>query len=233
MDIGSCMSSFDGTLMTGQKRPYRMKARAELQQRTRQRITESAVELHGTLGPSRTSLSAVAEHAGVRRSTLYRHFPDEAALFVACSGHWMSQHPLPDLDAWTAVSDPPERLRGALTEIYAYYEGAEPMLSNILRDLDVVEAVQRQFAPFLDYMEAAHATLMVGRRERGRAAQRVRAAVGHALAFTTWRSLVREQGCTAEAAVEMMCRLASPETVPSQRRVRPKRRTDSPPAGAP
>jgi AcrR family transcriptional regulator len=56
--------------MTDEKRPYRKRRRAELEQRTRQRITESAVELHGTLGPSRTSLSAIAEHAGVRRSTL-------------------------------------------------------------------------------------------------------------------------------------------------------------------
>src|ERR1035437_2577863 len=96
--------------MTDEIRPYRMKARAELQERTRQRITESAMELHGTLGPSRTSLSAVAKHAGVRRSTLYRHFPDEAALFVACSGYWMSQHRLPDLGRWAAIEDPDERL---------------------------------------------------------------------------------------------------------------------------
>ena len=198
--------------MTDEKRPYRMKARAELQERTRQRITESAMELHGTLGPSRTSLSAVAKHAGVRRSTLYRHFPDEAALFVACSGYWMSQHPLPDLEAWSVVSDPGERLRTALTEIYAYYAETEPMLANLLRDLGIVEAVQQQFAQFLNYMEAARLTLIVGRRERGRRAQRVRAAVGHGLAFTTWRSLVREQGCTANEAVDMMCQLADPRT---------------------
>jgi AcrR family transcriptional regulator len=198
--------------MTDEKRPYRMKARAELQERTRQRITESAVELHGTLGPARTSLSAVAKHAGVRRSTLYRHFPDEAALFVACSGHWMSQHPMPDLEAWSVVSDPGERLRIALTEIYAYYAETEPMLANLLRDRGVVEAVQQQFAHFLNYMEAARATLLVGRRERGRAARSVRSAVGHALAFTTWGSLVREQGCTGDEAVDMMCRLANPCT---------------------
>ncbi len=193
--------------MPDEKRPYQMKARAELQQRTRQRITESAVELHGTLGPSRTSLSAVAKHAGVRRSTLYRHFPDEAALFVACSSHWRSQHPLPDLDAWAAVSDPGERLRTALTEIYAYYAEAELMLTNLLRDLDVVEAVARQFAGFLSYMEAGRQTLMIGRRKRGRGARQVRAALGHGLAFTTWRSLVREQGCAAHDAVDMMCSL--------------------------
>jgi len=198
--------------MTNEKRPYRMKSRAEAQDRTRQRITESAMELHGTLGPSRTSLSAVAKHAGVRRSTLYRYFPDEAALFVACSGFWILQNPLPDLEAWSVVSDPEERLRTALTEIYAYYVDTEQMLANLLRDVGVVEAVQQQFAQFRDYMEAARLTLLVGRRERGRRAQAVRAAVGHGLAFTTWRSLVREQGCTANEAVDMMCQLAGPRT---------------------
>lgn len=205
--------------MTDETRPYRMKVRAELQERTRQRITESAMELHGTLGPSRTSLSAVAKRAGVRRSTLYRHFPDEAALFAACSSYWMSQHPLPDLDGWAAVSNPDERLRAALTEIFTYYAETEAMLTNLLRDLEVLEAVQRQFEGFLNYMEAARLTLMAGRRERGRSAQRVRAAVGHGLAFTTWRSLVREQGCTADEAVEMMCQLARPGPRTPPRRV--------------
>lgn len=195
--------------MADEKRPYRMMARAEQQERTRLRITESAVELHGTVGPARTSMSAVAEHAGVRRSTLYRHFPDETALFVACSGHWAAQHPLPDLDGWAAVTDPDERLRRALTELYAFYEQGEPMLSNLVRDLDLVDAVRPQFAVFLDYMDAAHATLIAGRRGRGRTGRRVRIAVGHALAFSTWRSLVREQGCSREEAIDLMCHLAA------------------------
>ena len=185
-----------------------MTKRAELQQATRQRITASAVKLHGTLGPAHTSMSAIAEHAGVRRSTLYRHFPNEGALFEACSGQWAREHPLPDLGKWAAVLDPRARLHLALAELYAYYEGAEPMLSNILRDADAMESVRQQFAPFVDYMEAARATLLAGRRERSRHAKKASAAVGHALAFTTWRSLVREQGCTATEAVEMMCSLA-------------------------
>src|ERR1035437_5894444 len=106
--------------MTDQSRPYRMNRRAESQQQTRRRITESAVELHGTLGPSRTSMSAVAEHAGVRRSTLYRHFPDEAALFDACTAHWAAANPPPDLAAWSGVEDPDERLAAALGELYAF-----------------------------------------------------------------------------------------------------------------
>src|SRR6266508_2785041 len=119
--------------MTDQRRPYRKKRRAVLEEGTRRRITESAVELHGTLGPSRTSMSAVAEHAGVRRSTLYRHFPDETTLFAACSAHWAAANPVPDLGDWAAIEDPDERLRGALEELYGYYRRTEQMYSNLLR----------------------------------------------------------------------------------------------------
>src|SRR3982751_245793 len=91
------------TDMSDQKRPYRMKRRAQLEEQTRLRITESAMQLHGSVGPARTSMSAVAEHAGVTRSTLYRHFPDEEALFDACSSHWASLNPPPDLGRWAAV----------------------------------------------------------------------------------------------------------------------------------
>src|SRR6267143_2094614 len=99
--------------MSDKTRAYRMQRRAESQQQTRLRITESAVALHGTVGPSRTSISAVAAHAGVRRSTVYRHFPDEAALFDACTAHWADANPPPDLAAWTAIASPDERLRVA------------------------------------------------------------------------------------------------------------------------
>src|SRR4051794_1391044 len=86
------------TTMTDEKRAYTKRRRAELEEQTRRRITESAVALHGTIGPSRTSMSAVAERAGVRRSTLYRHYPDEAALFEACSAHWVAANPWPGLE---------------------------------------------------------------------------------------------------------------------------------------
>src|SRR5215204_7226642 len=109
------------------KRPYRKKRRAELEAETRRRITESAVELHGTVGPARTSMSAVAERAGVRRSTLYRHFPDEHALFAACSSHWSAANPPPDIGAWADVADPDERLAAALAELYAYSARTETM----------------------------------------------------------------------------------------------------------
>src|SRR5256885_3615930 len=160
------------TPMAEQKRPYRKKRRAQLEEATRRRITESAMELHGRLGPSRTSISAVAERAGVRRSTVYRHFPDEPALFAACSAHWGEANPTPDLDRWAAIEDPDARLRRSLEELYAYYRRTEGMLDNLVRDESTVPTVKRQFRGFHDYLTAARDTLMAGRRARGRARRR-------------------------------------------------------------
>jgi AcrR family transcriptional regulator len=194
--------------MTDEKRQYRKKARAEQEEQTRLRITESAVALHGSLGPARTSLSAIAEHAGVRRSTLYRHFPDEEAVFAACSAHWGALNPPPDPSPWPAIDDPDERLRVALEGLYAYYGRTAGMLANLLRDEDV-PFVKERFAAFHGFLAAVTDMLMAGRGLRGRARARVRAAIGHALAFATWSSLVREQGLDDHQAAELMCRLVA------------------------
>ena len=195
--------------MTNEKRPYRKKRRAELEQATRRRITESTVELHGTLGPARTSISAVADRAGVRRSTVYRHFPDEAALFAACSSHWLAANPPPELERWAAIGDPDERLRTALAELYAYYGRTEQMTENLLRDESAMPIVRQLLQARREYFLAARETLMAGRSARGRTRRSLQAAVAHALDFTTWRSLVRSQGLEDSDAVELMLRLVA------------------------
>ena len=195
--------------MTDQKRPYRKRRRAELEQETRRRITESAVALHSKLGPAQTSMSAIAEHAGVRRSTLYRHFADEDAVFMACSAHWMADNPVPDLAGWAAIKDPDERLQFSLNELYAFYERTETMMSNVLRDEGLVPIVGKLLGEFRGFLDTARELLMDGRRRRGAARTRLQAAVGHALAFHTWRSLVREQGLSTAQAAEMMCQFVA------------------------
>ena len=97
------------------------------------------MRLHSTVGPARTSLSAVAEEAGVSRPTLYSHFPDEAALFQACTMHWMSQDPPPNPTAWLEITDPGQRVKTALHQIYAHYERNEQMIGNVFRDMHVVD----------------------------------------------------------------------------------------------
>ena len=171
------------------KRKYELKKRAEQMGETRLRITEAAIELHGAVGPSRTTLSAVAERAGVERRTLYRHFPTEAELFAACSAHYFTANPWPDLGNWRAIHDPQQRLEQALDELYAYYERTEPMLANVLRDAEVVDFARDAVAPLQTYLDEAAEILIIGRHARGRRRQLVRGALRHALAFPTWRSL--------------------------------------------
>jgi AcrR family transcriptional regulator len=197
------------TVVADEKRQYRMMRRAEAEQRTRLRITESAVELHGTLGPARTSVSAVARHAGVRRSTVYRHFPDEQSLFSACTTYWMAANPFPDINRWKAIDDSALRLRSALNELYTHYRRTEPMMSNILRDEATMPIVKRLLGSYRDYLSAARDTLMIGSGVRGPARTQALAAIGHALTFSTWRSLAREQGLTDSQAAGLMCRLVT------------------------
>ena len=203
-----------------------MTRRAELEEQTRARITESAVALHEELGPARTSISAIAERAGVRRSTVYRHFPDEEALFAACSSHWRAGNPPPDLGAWSAIEDPAERTRTALRELYAFYGRTEGMYASLLRDEPHVPIVHRLLGDFRGFLGAVQDVLMAGRGLRGAAARRTRAAVGHALAFPTWRSLVREQGLTDGEAADLLGGLV--EGAAQATRARSSRRSSTP-----
>ncbi|MDX6589216.1 MAG: hypothetical protein QOI84_490 [Solirubrobacterales bacterium] len=186
-----------------------MKRRAEQEAETRLRITESAVDLHGMLGPARTPVSAIAERAGVRRSTVYRHFPDEEALFGACSAHWLASNPPPDVSAWGEVADPDERLELALSELYAYYRRTEGMLDKLLRDAPAMPVVDRLMDGFRQLLSAATETLMRGRGLRGNAHRRTRAAIGHALAFSTWQQLTRVEDLDDRQAAELMSLLVA------------------------
>ena len=185
-------------------RPYRKRLRAEQEEDTRRRITEAAVELHGSVGPARTTVSGIAEKAGVQRATVYRHFPTEEAIFEACSAHYWAQHPAPDVAGWAAVSDPGARLRQGLAEIYRFYGETEAMLEKTSRDAPLVESMSAPVSAFAAYLESAAQALLRGRPERGGARRRVRAAAGHALAFPTWQSLIRRQGLDEGEAVAVM-----------------------------
>jgi AcrR family transcriptional regulator len=204
--------------MSDQKRQYRMKRRAELEEQTRRRIIESTIALHEQLGPARTSISAIAEHAGVRRSTVYRHFPDEVALFAACSSHWRAANPPPDPSAWAAIADPPERTETALCELYAFYRRTEGMYASLLRDEPLVPVVQRLLRNFYDYLRKIENILCASRGVRGRRASHTRAAIGHALAFSTWRSLTHDQALPDAEAVALMCTLIEGAAGPSPAR---------------
>ena len=179
-------------------RTYTMKRRAERQAETRRRIVEAAVDLHGSVGPALTSLSMVAERAGVQRHTLYAHFPDERSLSLACSGLVHERDPLPDAEAWRGIEDPHERLQVGLRAIYDWYERNADLAACVLRDADyhaiTKEMIELRMEP---HMAACREVLGAALSGRQRAMLRLM------LSFFTWRTLVRECRLSQSAAVGM------------------------------
>jgi AcrR family transcriptional regulator len=186
-------------------RSYELKQRAERQAETRQRIVEAAVDLHQSLGPAATTVSDVAERAGVGRVTVYRHFADETELLRACSGHYFERHPAPDPERWRAIEDPAERLRTGLRETYAYHRSTEEMMIGALADLRDHEVME----PYYAHWQRATEVLLEPWRARGRRRTLLRAGIALALTFDTWRQLVRELGLAEEQAIELALRLAA------------------------
>ena len=184
-------------------RPYRLRKRADSMEATRRRITEAAVDLHGSVGPARTTISAIAERAGVQRQTVYRHFPTEDDLFAACSQLHYEADRWPDPDHWRAIADPAERLATALDELYAYYERNEAMWTNVVRDETLVESVATTIKGFWAWLDDAADALAAGWGARGGRARVLRAAARHAVDFQTWRSLAGDGGISRDAAVDL------------------------------
>lgn len=196
-------------------RPYHMRKRAEQVEATRQRIVEAAMRLHTTVGPARTTVSALAEEAGVTRLTVYRHFPDQEALFAACGQLWASRHPAPDPAAWHAIPDVEARARQALRELYRWYGDHGEELLPLHRDVAVIPSTAQQ-AMREEHQRFAEA-LVTGTGIRGRARRRLRAAASHAVSVWTWHSLAVEQGLGDAEAAE----LAGELVVAAARRTRP------------
>lgn len=171
-------------------RRYELRKRAESQDQTRQRIVEATVALHTSVGPARTTVSAIAERAGVQRHTFYRHFPDERSLALACSGLHLELHPLPDPQSWRSLTDPHARLRHGLGELYRYYERNAADLAPIVRDLEVHPLTREVFAiRFIPVFEAMRETLLEAFAETGVTRRRLQSTVNAFLSFSTWRDL--------------------------------------------
>src|SRR5678809_1393804 len=128
-------------------RTYQKRRRAEQEAETRQRIVEAMVDLHREVGPARTTISAIAERAGVERLTVYRHFPEERSMFEACTSHYATHVPGPDPSAWIGIEDPAERLGAALLSFYDYYRRSEDVLTHAVRDLPQLPALAAVLSP--------------------------------------------------------------------------------------
>ena len=195
-------------------RKYELKQRAEQVEDTRRRIVEATSELHLERGPAATSIAEIARRAGVQRRTVYNHFPDDSALFEACSAHWRTVHPPPDPAGWTD-------LRQGLRELYAWYGETEQMAANVLRDAEVLPSLRRVMEPgFGAYLTTVRAVLA----QQVGPTRRVEAAIRLVTDFHSWRSLAPLGGDEAVALSAGLVELAEARTSRSRgSRARPAR----------
>lgn len=187
---------------TPSARGYSMGARQSAVDDTRLAITEATVRLHERVGPRATTVSAIADEAHVTRLTVYRHFPDQEALVLACSTHWGRLHPRPDPSKWTQISDPVVRLRTALGQTYRWAGTAAPMMRMIHRDVDSMPGFVGRF--LADDQETRVAAIAGGFRVTGRPARRLAASIAHALRVSTWESLCTDGRLTDAEAIDVM-----------------------------
>ena len=180
-------------LLNMKKRKYTKSKRAELQNQTRERIIDAVVALHEELGPANTSIKAVAERAGVQRLTVYRYFPDEDSMFMACTSKWFALNSPPQLSEWDAIDDAAQRSSAALMAFNQYYRGTEAMWQAVYRDINHVAAMQKPMAQFEVYINQQHDDLLAAWKARGKKKQQLSLTLRHCLCFSTWQSLKTEK----------------------------------------
>lgn len=185
-------------------RKYELKRRAERQDETRRRIVDAAIELHETVGMMGTTMTEVAKRAGVSRPTLYRHFPDEVSLFLACTGTYDQRNPPPDPSGLMAIADPVSRLEAGLRGLYGYYSDHERIIASGAIAMPIKPAVAVALAPVFEGQRRLAGLLAMGWGIDSGPGTLLAGAIGHAITFPTWRALRHEQGLTNSQAVELM-----------------------------
>lgn len=173
------------------KRSYKMQKRAESRDETRQRIVEATAALHEEIGPRATSIKAIAERAGVQRLTVYRHFPDETAVFKACTQHWLAQHPPPEVADWGDIDDPLEKALSAIHAFQSYYQREQRMWTASYQDVEQVPALQGPMAEFSAYLDQLVEELTGAFAARGKVRQALRMTLRHLVDFPAWLALER------------------------------------------
>ncbi len=197
--------------LRSRKRPYRLRRRALKQEETRRRIIEAAIDLHGTVGPRRTTMSASAALARVQRNTLYSYFPDESAVGQACSSLWYERNPAPNVAALRKIADPLERLRATLEATHSYFERTHGMLEALARDMDL-PYIWEAATPLRRQAEARRDVVARAFRLRGARRTRLSAAVELALDFETWRTLVLRRKMAPSTAIDLLVHMVQATT---------------------
>ena len=183
-------------------RKYEMVKRREKVEETRRRIAKATYELHSTIGPASTTVAQIAERARLPRQTIYRNFPTQLDLFRGCIAFGLDLSPPPDPVAWQEIADRDQRLHSGLTELYAWFEDVEAIMTNSLRDIGALPAAAEAMQPLAELMQFMHDTLSTGWEIHS-----VSPLIRLAIDFSTWKMLRRVEGIESEAIIEFWVQL--------------------------
>ena len=172
-------------------------------EQTRERIVAATFDLHATIGPSRTTIRAIADRAGLQRHTVYAHFPELDSLYEACTVHGIRSTGMPEPGGWRTIDPPLVRLRHGLIEMVAWYRANEQMLGNVLFDVDPEAPPPATPDPFEVRMGELQNALVEQWEVEPERRSTLEAVLGLGLAFTTWRSLA-SGGLTDDQVVAVL-----------------------------
>ena len=195
--------------MKKRKRPYVQRVRGEHVAETRARIVEAIMQLHEEIGPRNTTVSAIADRAGVERLTVYRHFKDEAAMFAACSHRYLELNPPPEPSDWASEPDSARRTRHGLETLYAFFSRTSTMFEKIYRDVSESVALHKVMSNFDGYLRGLADDLATAWPHNQGASHR-RTILRHAVKFATWQSFEAEEVPDAEKATLILQWLSAP-----------------------
>jgi len=195
--------------MKRRKRPYVQRVRGEQVADTRARIVEAIMQLHQEIGPRNTTVSAIADRAGVERLTVYRHFKDEAAMFAACSHRYLELNPPPELSDWSGELDPVCRARRGLVTLYSFFSRTAPMFEKVYRDVSESAALKKVMGGFDAYFRQL-ADDLADSWPRDNRASHQEIILRHAAKFATWQSFEAEGVSDTEKATLILQWLSSP-----------------------
>ena len=177
-----------------------MSKRAAAAARTRKRIVDATLALHGEQGIAATSWDEIAARAGVGVGTVYRHFPSLDELIPACGEVAMQVVAVPDPATVGALfehaTQPTERIEQLVREAFAIYERGAPQLRAVRRESDV----HPRIAQDRDAFETSLAALVDAALAPLDATPHDRAVARALVDLDTWEAF-RDQGLTPAETV--------------------------------
>lgn len=172
-------------------RTYTMRKRAEVRDRTRDRILRATMALHDEQGVAPTTFSDVAGRAGVGVATVFRHFPTLGDLVRTCGGHvWQEmQPPMPHTAAavFAGAETTPARIARLVDELDAFYGRGAPRLGLAARDRELIPELDQ----FLGAIDAGVAALVAEALSLANPSPRTLEVAGALMSFPVWAAINR------------------------------------------